>query len=114
MRTIVPCTRFACRCTVSCLCVLLALVPCLCNDVLPVAGATHQVGTSGRAPTHALHVPIIACKFYPRAWSLRAAGLALDRSTFLVGCVLILSLTIHFAVPGCLPVEWPKISRPCG
>ena len=27
---------------------------------------------------HALHVPIIACKFYSRAWSLRAAGLALD------------------------------------
>ena len=52
-------------------------------------------GTSGRARTrgntfyipsartHALHVPIIACKFYRRAWSLRAAGLALDQPFWL-------------------------------
>ena len=40
-------------------------------------------GTSGRARTHALHVPIIACKFYPRAWSLGAAGLALDQPFWL-------------------------------
>ena len=36
------------------------------------------------ARMYALHVPIIAYKFYPaRAWSLRAAGLALDQPFWL-------------------------------
>ena len=47
--------------------------------------------TSGRARMHELHVPIIACKFDPRAWSFRAAGLALDQPCFLVGCVVVIS-----------------------
>ncbi len=40
-------------------------------------------GASSRARTHALHVHIIAYTIYPRAWSLRAAGLALDQPLWL-------------------------------
>ncbi len=40
-------------------------------------------GASGRARTHALHVHIIAYTFNSRAWSLRAAGLALDQPLWL-------------------------------
>ncbi len=40
-------------------------------------------GASGRACTHALHVHIIVYTFYPRAWSLGAAGLALGKHFWL-------------------------------
>ncbi len=64
----------------SLLAVIVLLVCIACIGASPMqqclSGAT---GTSGRDHTHALHVPIIACKFYLRARSLWATGLALDQ-----------------------------------
>ena len=65
MRTIAPRTHFACvHCLHKCL---------VCATVFfrPLAPPR------GHADTNALHVPIIVGNFCPRAWSLRAAGLAL-------------------------------------
>ena len=61
MRTIAQRTHFACRYRHVCVYCLLESLVCACDDVVPAAGA------SGRARTHALHVHIIACTFYPRA-----------------------------------------------
>ena len=53
-------------------------------SVQPLApGARYHIAAAVPARMHALHVPVIACKFYPRAWSLRAAGLALDQPFWL-------------------------------
>ena len=94
MRTIIPRTHFACRNWQACVHCLHERLVCATMSVRPPASGGHQAPAGMPARTHALHVPIIACKFYPRAWSLRGAGSGL-RSTCLAGCVINLSLIRH-------------------
>ncbi len=67
---------------------MLVCIACMRRECLVCATMsfwplTPPGANSGRARTHALHVRIIPYTFYPRAWSLRAAGLALDRPFWL-------------------------------
>ena len=86
MQTIAPRTHFACRYCHACGYCLRERLVCATTDVHPGAGAArrHDLAPAAvRARTHALHVLTIACKLNPRAWSLRAAGLALDQPFWL-------------------------------
>ena len=74
MRTIALRTHFACRYCRACVYSLRECLACATISFRPLAPG---------ARTHALHVPIIACKCSPRAWILRAAGLALDQPFWL-------------------------------
>ena len=79
MRTIAPCTRFDCR--------YVGLVCIACMNASSVqrclSGRWRHQAPAAVPRTHALHVPITACNLYPRAWSLRAPGLALDQRCWL-------------------------------
>ncbi len=79
MWTIAPRTNFACRYRHACVYCLHECLVCATMSFRPMA----PPGASGRAHTHALHVHIIANTFYTRAWSLRAAGLALHQPFWL-------------------------------
>lgn len=83
--------------------------------VFPAAGA------SGHARTYALHVPILACKFHPRAWSLQDAGLALNLSGWWCGTSLSLTLSLSLSLSlleqhttaAHLSVDWAVAAVPC-
>ncbi len=79
MRTIAPRTNFACFYRLACVYCLHECLVCATMSFRPLT----PPGASGRARTHALHVYITAYTFYPRAWSLRAADLALDQAFWL-------------------------------
>ncbi len=79
MRTVAPRTHFACRYCHACVYYLHECLVCATMSFRPLT----PPGASGRTRTHALHVDIIAYTFYPRAWSLRAAGPALDQPCWL-------------------------------
>ncbi len=57
----------------------------------PPLGMCHAT-VCDRTRTHALHIHCIAYTFYPRTWSLRAAGLALDQPFWLDVWLFSLSL----------------------
>ncbi len=86
MRTIAPRTNFACRYRHGCVYCLHECLVCATVSFWPLM----PPGASGHARTHALHVHIIAYTFYPRAWSLRSEGLALDQPFWLFGNSLFL------------------------
>ena len=79
MRTFAQRTHFACRYRYACVHCLHACLVCATMSFRPLM----PPGASGRTRTHALHAHIIVYTFYPRAWSLRAAGLALDQPFWL-------------------------------
>ncbi len=78
MRSIAPRTHFACRHRHACIaCMGASSATMSCQPLTPP-------GVSGHAHTHALHVPIIACKCYI-SQGLESAGCRSGpRSTFLV------------------------------
>ncbi len=79
MQTIAQRTHFACRYRHACVYCLHECLVCATMSFRPLT----PPGASGHTRAHAQHGHIIAYTLYPRAWSLRAAGLALDQPFWL-------------------------------